>query len=941
MEMKKSNVFSNSLLNVVIITGLMVHLLSGFLFAQDVNHPYPRAGVFHFGRPAPAEWYAKFDLVIIRSQRSSLASAIKAINPNTLVSSTLDWNAGAGLDPREHGDWIVRTSTGEKVTIYGASNVFTFDFSDFCPRLPQYDNKRYNEYLPEYLLSVHHLNVFDGITTDGLWYTPREAEKVYHDIDLDRNGINDYDEHGKSWVDAKWQEGVDKVVSTLRQIMPADKFLIINSGILHDFQIENSNGCIAENHGPMYSWNWARGRFDLWYQKSRRPHLLFYDGRGRHKKRFDQMRFELATICYSDGYFSFSEEGNHNYDMYYDEYDLDLGFPTGPMQRLTNTGDWGEGIWVRFFEKGAVIVNMDRNPATVTDAQLRSLSFYNGPYYRFRGGQDPETNNGQLFDSITLNGELWSSKGDYVGDAIFLVKQPTTVVSEIIVDSDNEGTSPGSYPAEYTGKWNKTNDNVDDAWCLSYKAYKDAYALAYTTPGKGENYATFKPTINVAGNYSVYEWHGDKTDLTLSGRVPVEIHHANGTATKFVDQTSNHGKWNYLGTYYFKPNMNLYVRISNNTSSGSVVADAVKFVYSGSDGSIDDIPPNPPRGLDSDNQTENSIRLVWSAPEPASDGDGASNYLVYRDGNLVKNTSLTNYLDAGLQPNTTYQYEVFSLDDAGNRSYSPASASFSTLNETTPPQILSVEALSKTTVEVKFNEALDEVSAQDVNNYSIDKNIVIHQAVLQDDQLTVRLTTSEHIVGELYTLTAANIKDLAQNASGPLSMQYVGVANPIIISVAADNQYELYVNGNFLGSGNDWRVAQTYFVSPNIENILIAIKAMNSGDAAGLVAEIKIDDRIFVSNTTWKVSKSETAGWNTLDFDDSQWQNATSYGLHGSAQPWANYHDVQGISTTNNVEWIWSDDTSDLEIFLRYLIPLSGDNSPPSPPVGVRVFKIR
>ncbi len=931
----------NNLLTKVIVLSV-VGVLPQVVTAQTANHTFPRTGVFHFGAPAPAEWYAKFDLVIFRSKSSSLAAEIKAINPNTLVSSTLDWNAGAGLDPKQHDAWIVRTSTGEKVTIYSAPNVFTFNFSDFCPPLEKYGNKKYNEYLPEYLLSVHDLSVFDGITTDGLWYTPREAEKVYHDIDLDMNGVNDYDEHGKSWVDARWQEGIDKVFTKLWQLMPPNKFLIINSGMLHDFQIENSNGCIAENHGPIYYWDWTRGQFDKWYQRSRTPHLMFYDGKGRNKKNFREMRFMLGTIMYTDGYFSFSEDNLHHYDNYYDEYELDLGYPTGPMQQLTSTGEWGRGVWVRFFDKGAVIVNMDKQPATVTNSQIATLSFYNGPYYRFRGGQDPAFNNGQLFDQVTLQGTEWSSKGDYIGDAIFLVKQPTTAVAEIIIDSDNEGTSAGSYPAEFTGNWQQTNDNVSRAWALSTRTYKNAYSLAYSPAGGGENSVIFKPTIGVAGNYAIYEWHGDKTDVTESNKVPCEIHHANGTEYRFIDQTRNYGKWNYLGTYYFKPNSNLYVKFTNNTSSGYVIADAVKFVYMGSSGSIDDIPPNSPRGLGSDNQTENSIHLVWSAPSPASDGDGASNYLIYRDGSLAGNTTSTNYLDTGLQPNTTYQYDVYAVDDAGNRSISSASGSFSTLNETSPPQVLSVEALSRTTIEVRFNEALEATSAQDINNYSINKSIIISQAILQEDLATVRLTTSEHIIGEVYTITISNIKDLALNVSGPVSMDYVGVANPIIISVAADNQYDLYVNGNLLGSGNDWRIAQTYFVTPGADNILVAIRATNAGDAGGIVAEIKMDGKIFVSDTTWKVSPVEVTGWNTLAFDDSQWQNATSYGLHGVALPWANYHDVQGISTTNNVLWIWSDDViNDSVVYFRYLIPLGGDNIPPAPPVGVRVFKSR
>jgi len=68
------------------------------LFAQ-VNHSYPRTAVFHFGNDAPAYWYAKFDLVDVRSTRTSLPKAIKAINPNTYVFGTKDWNNGSLFKP--------------------------------------------------------------------------------------------------------------------------------------------------------------------------------------------------------------------------------------------------------------------------------------------------------------------------------------------------------------------------------------------------------------------------------------------------------------------------------------------------------------------------------------------------------------------------------------------------------------------------------------------------------------------------------------------------------------------------------------------------------------------------------------------------------------------------------------------------------------------------
>jgi len=547
---------------------------------------YPRRGVFHFGAPAPAEWYAKFDLVIIRSKSTSLVNEIKAINPSTYITSTLDWNAGAGLDSKTHDEWIVRTSTGEKIGIYSATNVFTFNFSDYCPTLVKYDNKKYNEYLPEYLISVHGLSSFDGITTDGLWWTPREAKSRYGDIDLDRTGVNDYIEHGEGWVNNKWQEGINKVFTRLWELMPENKFLIINSGILHDFHIPNSNGSINENAGPMYSWNYGRGQLDKWYNQSKTPHVLFWDGKGRHKKDYKMMRWILATSAYSDAYAGFSEEGLHNYDSYYDEYDLNLGYPIGSMQQLTDTKNNGSGVWVRFFDSGAVIMNMDSQPATITDADLQTLNYYDGPYYRFKGGQDPVFNNGQEFQSVYLDGKIIDvNKNGYVGDAILLVTTLTTAVTDIFLDSDKVGTSPGSEDPEYDGNWSHTND-VSNAWALSYRGYRGAYAISYSPAGDGSSAAKFTPTIGVSGQYKVYEWHGSVDNKQSASNVPYEIRHAGGTETGTINQRNNIGKWNYLGEFNFNKGTSGNVKISTDGTNGIVIADAIRFVYQGNHGNI-------------------------------------------------------------------------------------------------------------------------------------------------------------------------------------------------------------------------------------------------------------------------------------------------------------------------------------------------------------------
>jgi chitodextrinase len=99
----------------------------------------------------------------------------------------------------------------------------------------------------------------------------------------------------------------------------------------------------------------------------------------------------------------------------------------------------------------------------------------------------------------------------------------------------------------------------------------------------------------------------------------------------------------------------------------------------------DSVPPLTPTNLISTAQTSSTINLSWTAPGQASDGDGASSYKILRNGTLVGLSSGTSFQDTGLSAETSYNYEVYSIDDAGNVSASAAAGTFSTLAKGNQP----------------------------------------------------------------------------------------------------------------------------------------------------------------------------------------------------------------------------------------------------------------
>ena len=629
---------------------------------------------------------------------------------------------------------------------------------------------------------------------------------------------------------------------------------------------------------------------------------------------------------------------DHYFQTYFDEYDLDLGYPTSSPHKIKSSGD--DCVYVRFFDNGAAIINVKGEPVTISDGDLAGLSGYNGPYFRFRGGQDPAWNNGEQFTSLNFDGKRLNGGPGNFGDAIILLNARKTILTEIIIDNIEIVTSPGSSPVELVGGWaQESNDCVRDSWSHGCFHWLGGHQFAYVGSGSGDSYAVFRPKISIAGNYEIYEWHGS-TSFGQASNIPYEIQHASGKATGTINQSTGAGKWNYVGTFSLNAGAENYVKISNN-ANGYVIADAFKFLnidFPNQGASRDSIPPNNPGGLYCSNKNEHSIELSWTAPSAASDGNLASSYEIYQNNSLIGSSITTTFTDNGLTENTTYNYSVYALDGSLNKSNSPATGSFSTMPDNAPPMIVSVQCLNPTLVEVAFNESVESNSAENIGNYSINNGITIYFVTLANDK--VQLTTSTHEAGNAYAITINNIKDLASNQNVILSNStgnYMGGANPIEISISVDDEYELYVNGSLVGSNTSWNDAEKYTISSSLNKNVIAVKGMDKNGEAGLVAEIDFGSNHYVSDESWKISTNKENGWEGAGFNDISWHKATSYGLHGSTNPWSNFGDVDGISKNSNVKWIWSSEQmNDDVVYFRFSFSLS-DMVPPDPPTGVTI----
>lgn len=124
------------------------------------------------------------------------------------------------------------------------------------------------------------------------------------------------------------------------------------------------------------------------------------------------------------------------------------------------------------------------------------------------------------------------------------------------------------------------------------------------------------------------------------------------------------------GTYTFTFNM-VFTGTGNQTTDWRMVRDGfawfgdtlTRTVYVTASGDTE--PPTVPQHLRVTNATPSSISLAWDA---STDNVGVFGYRVYRDGAVRGTVSGTSYIDQGLQPNTSYNYQVEAYDVAANYS---------------------------------------------------------------------------------------------------------------------------------------------------------------------------------------------------------------------------------------------------------------------------------
>lgn len=132
----------------------------------------------------------------------------------------------------------------------------------------------------------------------------------------------------------------------------------------------------------------------------------------------------------------------------------------------------------------------------------------------------------------------------------------------IIIDDGDSG-----FTASGAGSWTSIS---------SVNSYGGDYLFAQS--GVPAASARWTPANALNGKYSVYAWY--RAGSNRASNAPYTIFYSGQSATVRVNQQTNGGQWNLLGTYSFDAQAPGYVELSNDAAPipSVIIADAIRFV---------------------------------------------------------------------------------------------------------------------------------------------------------------------------------------------------------------------------------------------------------------------------------------------------------------------------------------------------------------------------
>ncbi|MFW0837557.1 MAG: putative glycoside hydrolase [Candidatus Komeilibacteria bacterium] len=266
--------------------------------------------------------------------------------------------------------------------------------------------------------------VYDIVNTHDWWLRNQNGERISfwpgtHMIDVSNNAwqdwlisflqnsvMTDFDWDGifldncfasVSWLDSKisvsderWRAGLSNLLNNLKNSLPSDKLLVINSS---SYYADKVNGRMYEGW-PRTKEDWDTAWQDLQnvMHNTLEPHTIIINTNTENVYEpadYQAMRFGLSSALLAGSFYSFDfGDQNHAQTWWYDEYNEYLGQALNAPYKVNNNS-----VWRRDFSNGTVLLN---NNANINLVDL------GGEYEKIKGQQDKIVNNGELISQVEI-----------------------------------------------------------------------------------------------------------------------------------------------------------------------------------------------------------------------------------------------------------------------------------------------------------------------------------------------------------------------------------------------------------------------------------------------------------------------------------------------------------------------------------------------------------
>lgn len=231
-----------------------------------------------------------------------------------------------------------------------------------------------------------------------------------------------------------------------------------------------------------------------------------------------------------------------------------------------------------------------------------------------------------------------------------------------------------------------------------------------------------------------------------------------------------------------------------------------------------------------------------------------------------------------------------------------------TIADLTPPNLLSASAIGLTSVDVQFDENLDQSTAETLSNYSIDNGIGNPTAASLDgtDNSLVHLTVSSLSSGVNYTISTSGVGDISGNASALQNTSFSYILPPNVDDVilneimyntpSVDEEWlELYnTTGNPITLTANWTISNTNSAwSYNFNGETIPANGFLTIQVGSSGAFPFTPDVVFSSSSNQLVNSSSTISlkFQTITVDEVTYDDGA---------PWPTSADGQGPSLELN-----------------------------------------